>query len=98
MKRQHIYKQIALSLLLLVCAAGNNLAWGQTESPVKGDKYLKPYTYLDLSNAIIEADKKGKEGHDIKKAFDNNDETWWAASESGTATVTIDFSKEVTIQ
>lgn len=97
MKRQHIYKQIALSLLLLVCAAGNNLAWGQ-EYPVTGDKYLKPYTYLDLSNAIIEADKKGKEGHDITKAFDNNDETWWAASESGTATVTIDFSKEVTIQ
>ena len=58
MKRKSIYKQIALSLLLLVCAAGNNLAWGQ-EYPVTGDKYLKPYTYLDLSNAIIEADKKG---------------------------------------
>ncbi len=97
MKRQHIYKQIALSLLLLVCAAGNNLAWGQTEYPIKGDKYLKPYTYLDLSNATIEADKKGKEGYEIEKAFDNDDETWWAASESGTATVTIDFGEPVTI-
>lgn len=40
MKRQHIYKQIALSLLLLVCAAGNNLAWGQDDEivPIENDK------------------------------------------------------------
>lgn len=96
MKRQHIYKQIALSLLLLVCAAGNNLAWGQNY--VTGDKYLKPYTYLDLSNATIEADKNAEAGREIENAFDNIDNTWWKASELGPATVTIDFGKEVTIQ
>lgn len=97
MKRQHIYKQIALSLLLLVCAAGNNLAWGQET----GDKYLKPQTYLDLSsltNKDITVDKNTESDHDISMAFDDKDDTWWKASELGPATVTIDFGKEVTIQ
>ena len=100
MKRQHIYKQIALSLLLLVCAAGNNLAWGQTEYPITGDKYLKPYTYLDLSSSTdkITVDKSAEASHEIKNAFDNNDETYWKASDGNNATVTIDFGEEVTIQ
>lgn len=100
MKRKSIYKQIALSLLLLVCAAGNNLAWGQ-EYPVTGDKYLKPYTYLDLSsltNKKITVDKSAEEGRGIEKAFDNDDETYWKASSGTGATVTIDFGEEVTIQ
>ena len=100
MKRKSIYKQIALSLLLLVCAAGNDLAWGQ-EYPVTGDKYLKPYTYLDLSSLTkknITVDKNAVTGNEINKAFDDKDNTWWKASESGTATVTINFGKEVTIQ
>lgn len=94
MKRQHIYKQIALSLLLLVCAAGNNLAWGQET----GDKYLKPQTYLDLSNAKISTENgKKDDDHGIEMAFDDKNSTWWAASVSGTATVTIDFGEPVTI-
>lgn len=95
MKRQHIYKQIALSLLLLVCAAGNNLAWGQNY--VTGDKYLEPNAY-NLSKAKISADIEGQDRHDIEMAFDNDKETWWAASEPGTATVTIEFDRKVTIQ
>lgn len=97
MKRQHIYKQIALSLLLLVCAAGNNLAWGQET----GDKYLKPYTYLDLSSLPTEnisVNKGAEADHVIKNAFDNDDKTYWKASEGNDATVTIDFGEEVTIQ
>ena len=97
MKRQHIYKQIALSLLLLVCAAGNNLAWGQET----GDKYLKPQTYLDLSSLInkeITVDKNAETGYGIDQAFDDQDNTWWKASEGNGATVTIDFGEEVTIQ
>lgn len=94
MKRQHIYKQIALSLLLLVCAAGNNLAWGQET----GDKYLKPQTYLDLTGATFVADISAEADHEIKNAFDNIDETYWKASSGTGATVTIDFGKEVTIQ
>ena len=96
MKRQHIYKQIALSLLLLVCAAGNNLAWGQETE----DKYLKPQTYLDLSSLPTEnitVDRSAKAGYEIDQAFDDNDESWWAASGSGPATVTIDFGEPVTI-
>ena len=95
MKRQHIYKQITLSLLLLVCAAGNNLAWGQNY--VTGDKYLEPNAY-NLSKAKISADLKGQDGHGIEMAFDNDKETWWAASTPGTATVTIEFDRKVTIQ
>ena len=95
MKRQHIYKQIALSLLLLVCAAGNNLAWGQNY--VTGDKYLEPNAY-NLSKAEISADLKGQDGHGIEMAFDNDKETWWAASKPGTATVTIEFDRKVTFQ
>lgn len=97
MKRQHIYKQIALSLLLLVCAAGNNLAWGQET----GNKYLKPYTYLDLSSLPTEnifVNKGAEADHVIKNAFDNDDKTYWKASEGNDATVTIDFGEEVTIQ
>ena len=95
MKRKSIYKQIALSLLLLVCAAGNNLAWGQNY--VTGDKYLEPNAY-NLSKAIISADLEGQDGHGIEMAFDNDKETWWAASTPGTATVTIEFDRKVTIQ
>lgn len=94
MKRKSIYKQIALSLLLLVCAAGNNLAWGQET----GDKYLKPQTYLDLTGATFVADISAEADHEIKNAFDNIDETYWKASSGIGATVTIDFGKEVTIQ
>lgn len=52
MKRQHIYKQIALSLLLLVCAAGNNLAWGQNENYPGNVKYG--------TNVNIEAEAKNR--------------------------------------
>lgn len=76
MKRQNIYKQIALSLLLLVGMAGT--AWGQ----VKENKYTPQWS--------ISVNKSGQNGHSNPAAiFDNNDETWWSANDDQTGPVSI---------
>ena len=80
MKRQNIYKQIALSLLLLVGMAGNSLVWGQTDPPqyVTGDKYklVPPPTtfgnfqvypqYTDSDN-----NNTGQESNDDERSGEN---------------------------
>lgn len=76
MKRQNIYKQIALSLLLLVGMAGT--AWGQ----VKENKYTPQWS--------ISVDKSGKDNNSNPAAiFDNDDETWWSAANGQTGPVSI---------
>lgn len=92
MKRQHIYKQIALSLLLLVCAAGNNLAWGQNY--VTGDKYK----YIDLT---IDKDGRSGKGASISPMaiFDGDKESWWGATQDndgkGPVSITLRLKTEL---
>ena len=93
MKRQNIYKQIALSLLLLVGMAGT--AWGQDSEAVKGDKYKVQGISLSTERSIDVNENQTTE-HPISAAFDNNDNTWFEASTTGEVTVTIDFKQSIT--
>ena len=94
MKRQHIYKQIALSLLLLVCAAGNNLAWGQNY--VTGDKYK--YKYIDLT---IDKDGRSENGASISPMaiFDGDKDSWWGVTQDddgkGPVSITLRLKEEL---
>ena len=97
MKRQNIYKQIALSLLLLVGMAGT--AWGQ----VKGDQYDNPYLVKEVYPKIeVEADKNHFTGNtypgfnsNINAAFDNDNGTYWKAEESGTVSIKVDLGSSM---
>ena len=99
MKRQNIYKQIALSLLLLVGMAGT--AWGQdSDSPnyVTGDKYQRKEIKATPKEAKTEKD--GEEGLDIGAIINNQEipsgKTWWKAANNGNVSITISFEKEYT--
>lgn len=95
MKRQHIYKQIALSLLLLVCATGNNLAWGQEENPGEV-KYGRQATVNDSETEIkiqsLTTTTETQSGNNINLEclwkYDNEYQ-WWAADEFGAVTFDI---------
>ena len=97
MKRQNIYKQIALSLLLLVGMAGT--AWGQET----GDKYDNPYLVKEVYPEIeVEANKSHFTGNvyegfsqDIKAAFDNDNGTYWKAKDSGPVSIKVDLGSSM---
>ena len=97
MKRQNIYKQIALSLLLLVGMAGT--AWGQ----VKGDQYDNPYLVKEVYSKIkVEANKSYFTettypgfSQDIKAAFDNDNGTYWKAKDSGPVSIKVDLGSSM---
>ena len=96
MKTNKLYKQIALSLLLLVGMAGT--AWGQDSEAVKGDKYEPmPFSYINKDNGVsVNSEVGSATGHDISLAFDEDEDTYWYAQSTGTATITIQFTQEVT--
>lgn len=80
----------------LVWMAGVAMAWGQDY--VTGDKYNVAgirSTVKATADKQYVTDKDGE--HSIDKAFDDNDGTWWKASESGKVTVTLTFGEKVVI-
>ncbi len=91
MKRKSIYKQIALSLLLLAGTVGS--AWGQERRDM----------YVDYS-AGLEVNRDGRSGNgastDPSAMFDGNDDTWWGAAKDdenkGALTITLSFRKAQT--
>ena len=102
MKRQNIYKQIALSLLLLVGMAGT--AWGQEEdSPnyVTEDKYQRKEIKVTPKEAKTSNSSGTHNGVtlDINNIINNqskDDKTWWKAANNEEVTITISFEEEYT--
>lgn len=102
MKITNICKKTAALIFLMVAALWPAAeAWGQ----VKGNKYLmKDETFkVSTDNAVItahntsEADA-GSGDYKIGNAFDGNDNSWWASTQSGTINVDIDFQTDRTIR
>lgn len=98
--RQYIKRMATLALMVAALWPAAE-AWGQ----VKGNKYLmKDKTFkVSTDNAVItahntsEADA-GSGDYKIGNAFDGNDNTWWASTQSGTINVDIDFQTNRTIR
>lgn len=76
MKRKSIYKQIVLSLLLLVGMAGT--AWGQDEA-VKGDQYSRS-SYS--KRTITATTGQGMSESAISSVTDGNNDTYWVSTSS----------------
>lgn len=103
MKITNIYKTTAaLFFLMVALLAPLQEAWGQ----VKGNKYLmKDETFkVSTDNAVItahntsEAADAGSGDYKIGNAFDGNDNSWWASTQSGTINVDIVFQTDRTIR
>ena len=99
--RQYI-KRLATLALMAASLALPTEAWGQ----VKGNKYLmKDETFkVSTDNAVItahntsEAADAGSGDYKIGNAFDGNDNSWWASTQSGTINVDIVFQTDRTIR
>lgn len=102
MKITNIYKKTAALFFLMAAALWPAAeAWGQ----VKGNKYLmKDETFkVSTDNAVITAHNTsgadaGSGVYKIGYAFDGNDNSWWASTQSGTINVDIDFQTDRTIR
>ena len=104
MKITNIYKKTAALFFLMAAALWPAVdAWGQA---VKGNKYLmKDETFkVSTDNAVITAHHNTSEAdagsgdYKIGNAFDGNDNSWWASTQSGTINVDIDFQTNRTIR
>ena len=97
MKRQNIYKQIALSLLLLVGMAGT--AWGQetgeitatygSEVNVENDNKIKIQALTTNSQISNNAETDSRINLDCLWNDNLNDGNWWAAANVGAVTFQV---------
>ena len=69
----------------LVWMAGVAMAWGQY---VTGDKYVLPSVIIDKTGTTDNGNPMA--------IFDGDDETWWAANQTGPVTITLTFKENIT--
>lgn len=70
----------------LVWMAGVAMAWGQDY--VTGDKYVLPSVIIDKTGTTDNGNPMA--------IFDGDDETWWAANQTGPVTITLTFKEDIT--
>ena len=77
MKTNKLYKLI---VPLLFLAGSIGVAWGQTEEPVTGDKYLKldlPYRNINSINPGNDIADKSDESNNGFGLYDHSVDTWY---------------------
>ena len=70
----------------LVWMAGVAMAWGQDY--VTGDKYVLPSVIIDKTGTTANGNPMA--------IFDGDNDTWWAANQTGPVTITLTFKEDIT--